>query len=139
MLQRVKAALRGYAAEVLKDQVNKEFGREYISEVRVGFQGLYQWTVNLVRPGESEAVVQLKFGPSAWRANEEKRGDWGNDTWEETVPVGQADYSHIFITRRTGRKSIRQSGVTLREVLDGLSSDDLRLRDEIVQFVRESA
>ena len=139
MLQRVKAALRSYAALVLKDQVNKELGQEYINEVRVGFQGLYQWTVNLFTTGESEAVLQLKFGPSAWMANEEKRGDWGNDTWEETVPLGQADYSRIFITRRAGRKSIRQSVVTLREVLDGLSLDDFRLRDEIVRFVGERA
>ena len=84
-------------------------------------------------------MLQLKFGPSAWMANEEKRGDWRNDTWEETVPLGQADYSRIFVTRRTGRKSIRQSVVTLREVLDGLSVDDFRLRDEIVRFVRERA
>ncbi len=139
MLQRVKAALRSYAALVLKDQVNKELGQEYISEVRVGFQGPYQWTVNLFTTGESEALLQLKFGPSAWMANEEKRGDWGNDTWEETIPLGQADYSRIFITRRTGRKRIRQSVVTLREVLDGLSLDDFRLRDEIVRFVGKRA
>ena len=134
-LQRIKATLRSYAAEILKGQVNKKLGREYISEVKADFQGFYQWTVNFFTTDESEAALQLKFGPSAWMANATKRGDWGNDTWEETVPLAEADYSRIFITRRTGRKSIRQSVVTLREVLDGLSSDDFRLRDEIVRFV----
>ena len=36
-----------------------------------------------------------------------------------------------------GRSAIRQSVVTLREALEGLSPDDLRLRDEIVRFVRD--
>jgi hypothetical protein len=72
-------------------------------------------------------------------ANEQKRGDWNDDTWEETVPLDQVDYTRIFITRRTGTQSIRQSAVTLREVIDGLPADDLRLRDEIVRFVGERA
>jgi hypothetical protein len=137
LLQRVKAALRNYAAEVLKSQVNAELGEEYITDVAARFQGSYEWTVNLFENVESAAVVQLKFGPSAWYANEVKRGDWGNDTWEETVPVGQADYSRLFITR--SRKAIRQSDVALREVIEGLSPDDFRLRDEIVHFVRDRA
>jgi hypothetical protein len=135
LLQRAKAALRNYATEVLKGQVNEELGHEYITDVRVGFQGRYEWTVNFFTTGKSEAVLQLKFGPSAWYANEEKGGDWGTDAWEETVPVGQADYSHLFITRN--RKAIRQSVVTLREVIEGLSPDDFRLRDEVVRFVRD--
>ena len=80
-------------------------------------------------------MLQLKFGPSAWHANEEKGGDWGTDAWEETVPAGQADYSQLFITRN--RKAIRQSVVPLREVIEGLAPDDFRLRDEIVRFVRD--
>ena len=99
------------------------------------FQGSYEWTVNFNTTGESEAVLQLKFGPSAWYANEQKRGDGGpNDVWEVTVPVGQADYSRLFITRKN---AIRQSIVTLREVLEGLSPYDFRLRDEIVRFIRD--
>jgi hypothetical protein len=135
LLRRVKAALKNYATEALKGQVNEELGHEYITDVSAGFQGSYEWTVNFFTAGESEAVLQLKFGPAAWYANEEKHGDWGNDIWEETVPVGQADYSHLFITRN--RKAIRQSVVALREVLEGLSPDDFRLSDEIVRFVRD--
>ena len=134
-LQRAKSALKNYASEFLKGQVNDELGHEYITDVSAGFRGRYEWTVNFFTTGESEAVLQLKFGPSAWYANEEKGGDWGTDAWEETVPVGQADYSQLFITRN--RKAIRQSVVALREVIEGLAPDDFRLRDEIVRFVQD--
>jgi hypothetical protein len=129
-LQRAKAALKNYASEFLKGQVNEELGHEYITDVSAAFRGSYEWTVNFFTTGESEAVLQLKFGPSAWYANEEK-----GDAWEETVPVGQADYSRLFITRNS--KAIRQSVVALREVIEGLAPDDFRLRDEIVRFVRD--
>ena len=109
--------------------------REYITSVTASYQGSYEWTVNFNATGESEPVLQLKFGPSAWYANEEDRDDRGA-TWEETVPVAEADYSRLFITRK---KAIRQSVVTLGEALEGLSPDDYRLRDEIVRFVRDRA
>jgi hypothetical protein len=125
-LQRAKAALKDYASEFLKGKVNEEFGHEYITDVSAGFRGRYEWTVNFFTTGESEAVLQLKFGPLAWHANEVKGGDWGTDSWEETVPVGQADYSQLFITRNG--KTIRQSVVALREVIEGLAPDDLRIR-----------
>ena len=37
------------------------------------------------------------------------------------------------------KKAIRQSDMTLREALEGLSPDDYRLRDEIVRFVGDRA
>lgn len=135
LLQRAKTSLRNYASELLKGQVNEELGDEYITDVNAGLRGRYEWTVNFLTTGRPEAVLQLKFGPSAWHANEGKLGDWGTDCWEETVPVGQADYSQLFITRN--RKAIRQSVVALREVIEGLAPDDFRLRDEIVRFVRD--
>jgi hypothetical protein len=133
LLRRLKTALRNYAAEVLKGQVNEELSQEYITSVTASFQGSYEWTVNFFATGESEPVLQLKFGPSAWYANEQDRDDKG-DTWEETVPVAETDYSHLFMTRK---KAIRQSVVTLREALEGLPPDDFRLRDEIVRLVRD--
>jgi len=136
LLQRAKAALKNYASEFLKGQVNEELGHEYITDVGASFQGRYEWTVNFFTTAVSPAVLQLKFGPSAWWANEGKGGeDWGNAAWEETVPAGQADYSQLFITRNS--KAIRQSVVALREVIEGLSPDDFRLRDEIVRFVQD--
>ena len=136
LLQRAKAALRNYATEVLKGQVNEKLGYEYLTDVNAGLRGRYEWTVNFLTTAVSPAVLQLKFGPSAWWANEGKGGeDWGNAAWEETVPAGQADYSQLFITRNS--KAIRQSVVALREVIEGLSPDDFRLRDEIVRFVQD--
>jgi hypothetical protein len=130
LLRRVKTTVRNHAAEVLKDQVNEQLRQEYITGVTASYQGSYEWTVNFNSTGESVPVVQLKFGPSAWYANEKDRDDSG-DTWE--ITVAEADYSHLFITRK---KAIRQSVVTLREALEGLSPDDYRLRDEIVSFVQ---
>ncbi len=136
LLKRTKAVLKHHASEFLKGQVNEELGgAEYITDVSATFRGSYEWTVNFFTAGQPEAVLQLKFGPSAWYANEVKGGDWGTDVWEETVPAGQADYSRLFITRN--RKAIRQSAVALREVIEGLAPDDFRLRDEIVRFVRD--
>jgi hypothetical protein len=136
LLSRVKQALRGYSIQTLKAHVNAAMGREYISDVSATFSGIYQWTVNFIATGEPEAVLQLKFGPSAWYANAGGRGDWGSDTWKETVPVDQADYTRLFITSPKALE-IRQSAVTIAEVLGDLSFDDYRLRDEIIQLITE--
>jgi hypothetical protein len=90
LLRRVKTALRSYAAAVLKGQVNEELAREYITKVSANFQGTYEWTVNFFTSDDSEPVLQLKFGPSAWYANEVDRDDSGSAAWEETVPSAQA-------------------------------------------------
>lgn len=74
--------------------------------------------------------MQIKFGPSAWYAIEKDRN------WVLTVDPEVADYSRLFITRARTRE-IRQSQVSLQEVLDGLAPDDLRLRDELVQILSD--
>ena len=57
LLRRVKTALRNYAAEVLKGQVNEELSQEYITGVTATFQGTYEWTVNFNATGESEPAA----------------------------------------------------------------------------------
>ena len=134
LLQRIKATLRTYCSGVLKAQVNEALADERITDVSANFQGIYQWTINFRIPGEtggSEAPLQVKFGPSAWFANEK------DDYWNRTVPAAEADYSRLFLTRGP-TKEIRQSAVRLLEVLDGIAPSDLRLRDEIVTLIRES-
>lgn len=54
-----------------------------------------------------------------------------------TVDRGGADYSRIFLTRAKTRE-VRQSVVTLQEVLEGISPDDRRLHDEILDLLRPS-
>ena len=49
-----------------------------------------------------EARLQLKFGPSAWFANEQ------DPNWTRTVDPRVADYPHLFLTRASNRE-VRQS------------------------------
>ena len=132
LLGRVKVRLRNFSAQVLREQLNATMGDGFVSGVSARYAGTYQWTVNFDIPdgGESfgEAGLQLKFGPSAWFANEKDPG------WKRTVDPQVADYSRLFLTRPK-TKEVRQSEVTLQEVLDGLAPSDLRLHDEIVQLL----
>jgi hypothetical protein len=131
VLQRVKGRLKTYCARVLKAQLNDTMGDGFVTEVSATYAGIYQWTVNLkvVDQGDDfgEAKLQLKFGPTAWYANEQ------DPHWQRTVDRGTADYSRLFLTRARFRE-IRQSTVTLQDVLDGLGPDDHRLHDEIVKM-----
>ena len=135
LLQRVKGRLKTYCARVLQAQLNETMGDGFVIEVSATYAGIYQWTVNLKVADEGddfgEAKLQLKFGPSAWYANEE------DPHWRRTVDLGDADYSRLFLTRARFQE-IRQSAVTLQEVLDGLGPDDRRLHDEIVEMWREA-
>lgn len=135
LLQRVKARLKSYCAHHLLRQLNATLGDGFVRGVSAGYKGIYQWTINFeiddsLSVDFGEASFQLKFGPSAWFAN-------GPDpNWTLTVDPDVADYTRVFLTRAS-RHEVRQSTVSLQEVLDGLSPDDRRLHDEIVQMLRE--
>lgn len=133
LLREVKAALRAYAAGPLLAQLRVTLGAHVINGVSANYQGIYQWTVNFDAPSlgvpDDEAPLQIKFGPSAWYANE------SDDAWVATVPRDLADYSYLFVTRR-GTATVRQATVTLAEVLDGLAPDDMRLHDDLVALVQ---
>jgi len=131
--------LTSYVDQHLKRQINATLGEGFVSQVSARYVGNYRWTVNLSLtardpPAEDdfgEAQLQIKFGPSAWYAIEK------DPHWVLTVDPEVADYSRLFITRARTRE-IRQSQVSLQEVLDGLAPDDLRLRDEIVKIFRDA-
>ncbi|MEZ4491682.1 MAG: hypothetical protein R3C29_00020, partial [Dehalococcoidia bacterium] len=139
LLMRVKHRLTNYGEQHLKRQLNKTHGDGFVSRVGGRYSGGYLWTVRLSLsvgdlPAEAalgEDYVQLKFGPSAWYANEI------DSHWMRMVDREAADYSRLFITRAKTRE-IRQSAVTLHEVLEGLSPDDGRLHDEIVQILSDA-
>lgn len=135
LLQRLKGRLNAYCERVLKAQLNETMGASFVTKVDARFAGIYRWTVNLEGPDDgealSEAKLQLKFGPSAWFANEQ------DSDWRRTVDLAAADYARLFLTV-TKSMEIRQSAVTLQEVLDGLGTDDYRLHDEFVAFWREA-
>ncbi len=131
LLTRTKHRLQAYCEATLIHQVNSAWNARFLTDASASYQGRYEWTVNLV--GERESMgdglkVQLKFGPSAWYANEK------DSHWEKTVPAADADYTRLFVTRG---KEIRQSAVSMQEALDGLSPDDFRLRDEVIDLARD--
>lgn len=138
LLMRVKHRLTNFSDEHLRRQLNATLGEAFVSQVDARYVGNYRWTVNFSLPGYrplkskyGEDPLQLKFGPSAWFANER------DPYWMKKVDPKDSDYSHLFVTWAKTRQ-IRQSVVTLQDVIDGLSSDDRRLHDEIVQLVADS-
>lgn len=129
LLQRIKGLLRAFCAGPLSDQLNATLDHEQVRGVSTRFVGIYQWSINFDIDGfgsaASQPQIQLKFGPSAWFANEQ------NLVWKEVVDPGSADYGYVYVTRADTLK-IRQSAVSLQEVLDGLEPTDGRLHDEII-------
>lgn len=128
LLSRVKRRLRDYGKTTLVHQVNAALGEEFLNDASATYQGIYEWTVNLRGSGEDgKHQVQLKFGPSVWYANEQ------DEHWTKTVT--DPDYSRVFVT---WRGEVRQSGVSLQDVLDGIGADDFRLRDEVLGLVHRA-
>lgn len=132
VLQRLKGLLRDFAAGPLRDQLNASLGRDSVHKVTARYAGIYRWSINIdmagVEGGAPATLIQLKFGPSAWYANE------GVSGWKTTVDTSVVDYSSVFVTHWPAGV-IRQSTVKLQEVLDGLNSTDTRLHDEVIQLL----
>lgn len=129
LLQRAKGRLSVFSEGPLRRQLNATWGEGFVLGVNARLAGIYQWTVNIDVKKESndlgQSRLQLKFGPSAWYANER------DPSWTRTVDSSQADYSRLFLTW-AGVKEVRQSTVSIHDVLDGLDPADPRLHDEII-------
>jgi hypothetical protein len=137
VLVKVRNALRDYAVGALVPEVNAALGVERVAPaVYANYRGSYEWTVAFYRADDPQTVLfQIKFGPSAWFANE---GGAGSESWTTRVPREIADYSRLFLTWMPDM-SVHQSAVSVRDVLKGLRLDDNRLRDEIVQLTAHAA
>lgn len=133
LLQRVKGRLSAFSDGPLRGQLNATRGEGFVLGVDARLAGIYQWTINIEVEEKSNGLgqsrLQLKFGPSAWFANEQ------DPSWTRTVDSGQADYSRLFLTR-AGVKEVRQSTVSIQDVLDGIDRADLRLHDEMIELLR---
>lgn len=130
LLQRLKALLRAFSEGPLKEQLNATLDLAQVHKVSMTYAGIYQWTINLEMDGLPSAadqpLIQLKFGPTAWFANVQ------DEYWKYRVEPEYVDYSKVFIAR-TDTRTLRQSSVSLQEILDGLESSDSRLHDEIIE------
>lgn len=137
LLTRAKDRLGNFSREHIRRQLNLALGEGFAGQVVSNYQGIYRWTISFSLPGfalpqeaeSGEPPLRLKFGPSAWFANEQDLH------WKVKIDPKNADYSRLFITWEATRE-IRQSVVTVQEVLDGLSADDMRLRDEILSLIQ---
>lgn len=128
LLNRVKGALKTYLDEHL-GQLNAALGEPIFDGTNIGFQGIYQWDVSLMSHGAKTVFVM--FGPSAWADNEQNIFK----SWE--VMIDEPDYSRLVIGYGAKRQ-LRQSSVTMEDILNGLAPDDTRLLGEIVSAVRGS-
>lgn len=129
LLGRAKQSLRSYGRSVLMPRINAAVGDDYVTDVAIDYSGINQWTINFYGPeesGQKPRRAQLKFGPSAWTANEV------DTKWKVTVPAANTDYSRLFVTCGL---EIRQSAVSIGEVLAGLPADDTRLSDELIELI----
>lgn len=128
VLQRIKRLLRSFCDGPLSAQINGSGENISVSRVSMNYAGIYQWTIDLELDGlplaGPDAAFELKFGPSAWFAQAR------DPFWAHKVDVDSVDYSYVFVTR-TDTKVIRQSSVSLHEVLEGLEPTDTRLYHEI--------
>lgn len=75
-------------------------------------------------------VIHLELGPSAWRAI--TRGRW------EAAGIADPDYTRIIILDERSDRAV-QSQVSLTELIEGLATDDHRLRNEIVALLESTA
>jgi hypothetical protein len=133
LLRRVKERLRSYGTGVLIQQLNGTLGEGFVKKASSAYQGIYEWTINLETGATNDSFgdpgLQIKFGPSAWFANEQ------DTEWKLKVDPRAADYSRLFLTS-TSNLEIRQSSISLGEVLEGLAPGDTRLHDEIVALLQ---
>ena len=132
LLGRAKQILSSYCRATLRDQVNDAMGAEVLGEVYGRRAGLSLWGVSFRSlPADQAAhgrdfVVHLELGPTAWAAI--NRGRW------KAAGIADPDYTRIFILAEGSDKAV-QSEVSLNDLIEGLATDDYRLRDEIIRLL----
>lgn len=134
-LNDVKSKLRDHAERKLKPAILEKFDNVEVTKISIEYKGEFQWTVNIQTNRPSEAVrdegmrgrLQFKFGPSAAKAIGNDK-DW-EDAW---TGEGEPDYSKVFITWDW---KIYQTDVTLAEVANGLSENEMKLVDKVLEIL----
>jgi len=128
MLHRAKLSLKHFCAGNLSQQFERSHGRKMVYSVKTNFAGIYVWTVNVSLDHDGQPhLVSLMFGPTAWMACN------GDDELKDGVPPAP-DYSKLLLVSWNPCK-LHVSDVSLREVMDGLEPTDMRLHDELTDFL----
>ena len=126
----VKAGLRSFAQTTLTEQVNEIVESGPVTKVEARLSGKWEWCVAM-RRADAQPTILLVFGPTAVVENE-----------RAPAGVSDPDYSQVFVTLKTagqhGFERIVQTGVSLGEVINGLSQDDHRLRDAVLAVASRS-
>lgn len=122
LLFEVKGALTSFARSTLVDQVNETRSERPIERVTSNYVFSWRWSVTLYRSGDVPRV-HLVFGPTA-ATHYERHGQ----------PVDAPDYTEVIVTTQLGEpgNSIVPTGVSVRDVIAGLTRDDTRLRDAVL-------
>lgn len=127
-LAEIKSRLRTYARTSLMTSVNEVLDVGQIQRVETRFVGTWEWSVALRRT-DAQPGIFLEFGPTAVAENA-----------KVPQPVADPDYSKVFVTMHSADgqvvERIRQTDVSLADVLDGLAPGDERLRDAVVSMAR---
>lgn len=126
-LSEIKKTLKNYAANVLMVQINEWANAELIGSVKANFVGRWEWCVTLC-PAHEGVNVYLEFGPTVVEENMRL---------QDKIP--SPNYSKLFVTRQArdhdGIDKALQTNVSLEEVLLGLNTNDLRLRDAVIDII----
>jgi len=114
-----KRALKSFAEQTLRRQVNAASDSGHIESVHARFVGQWEWCVTLERSDFAQRIY-LEFGPTAVVEN-----------GRAPDPLNDPDFTKVFVTRKAadhdGIDQILQSSVGLQDVLAGLNVDDTRL------------
>lgn len=125
VLGRVKRTLRAYVDRVVRAQFDAAVESGPIGGVHARFVGQWEWCVTMDRANGAPRIY-IEFGPTAVVENT-----------RAPEPLADPDYSRLFVTRHgpteDGIDAIVQTDVSLAEVLAGLSPEDTRLRDALLE------
>lgn len=123
----LKRTLKTVAEKTLSDQLNERMSSGRVTKVEARFSGQWEWAVAL-RRADSSPNLFIVFGPSAVAENA-----------HVPVPLDAPDFTKLFVVRQgpsgSGVDRILQTAVLLIEVLDGLSLQDVRLRDALLELI----
>lgn len=128
LLTKVKQRLRDFCAGTLIASLNESIGEPRFGGVKANWQGQWQYDVSLMPP-EGGWRVSIAFGPTAAAQVDANSGRLRG---LDLVP----DFARLLVYTNDNQGLF--SEVRVEEVLVGLSMDDTRLRDEVLQLVRLS-